>query len=166
MSEHLKEQEPAVKRALTAEQKQELIEKLSYPWGCVDLLCDGHKISLHVECLKALNYCVVVYVDGRWCGKWISANKEFPEQKFMRKQVKKAYSGKLAKDLEKIYGKRAWAKDPRSSETYTQYHPWFSTGRAAINHLCKVCDSVEIWKEPVAVEDVNHEGAKDTKGEE
>ena len=147
MSEHVNADKTVVKRILTTDQKKELIGRLGHPWGAVDLLCDGFNVTLRVECMKELQYCVVVYVNGRWKGEWTNGNKEFPEQKFMRKSVRKIFTPKQLRQLEKILGKRKVAKDPDYQKTYTMFHPYFGTGRAAINHLCKVCDSIEIKKD-------------------
>jgi hypothetical protein len=46
--------------------------------------------------------------------------------------------------MEKIYGKRAAAKNLDYKKTVTVYMPDWASGKAAINHLCKVCASVEI----------------------
>lgn len=46
--------------------------------------------------------------------------------------------------MEKAIGKRAVAKDRDYSKTVTSYMPDWASGKAAINHLCKVCESVEL----------------------
>lgn len=137
---------PAMK--LTKEQKQELIDKLNYPWGHVQLLCDGYQIDLKVERSKGMKYRVVTYVNGCWEGKWIMAEEEYPEQKFLNKQVRPAASKKSKADMEKAVGKRNFkkvcAENPYWTKTITLYNISWASGRTAINHLCKVCDSIQL----------------------
>ncbi|MTD32540.1 hypothetical protein [Paludibacterium denitrificans] len=140
---------------LTKEQKQELIEKLSHPLGQVRLLCDGYKVDLVVERTSALGFKIVTYVNGYWKGEWMSADKPHPEQKFMNKKFKPYVSkAKLAK-LEKEVGKRVFKKhiadDPFYTGGITLYDVTWASGRTAINHLCKVCDSIQIAPEEVTV---------------
>lgn len=136
---------------LTKEQKQELIDKLNYPWGRVRLLCDGHQVDLVVERAKGMRYRVTTYVDGRWEGKWMSDREAHPEQKFLNKQVRPAARKKDKDQIEKAVGKRYFkkicAEEPYWTKTITVYDISWASGRSAINHLCKVCDSIEIATE-------------------
>ncbi|MXR36730.1 hypothetical protein [Craterilacuibacter sinensis] len=136
---------------LTKEQRQELINKLDSPWGRVSLLCDGHKVSLAVERAKGMRYRVITYVDGRWEGKWMSGREEHPEQKFLNKQVRPVVSKKYKADMEKAVGKRYFkkmcAEESYLTKNITVYNISWASGRSAINHLCKVCDSIQIVTE-------------------
>lgn len=137
---------------LTKEQKQDLIDKLSYPWGRVSLQCDGHKVDLVVKRTgKGITFRVVTYVDGRWEGKWMSGKEEFPEQKFLRKSVQPVARRKDKEAMEKAVGKRYFkkmcAEEPYWTKTITLYDVSWGSGRMAINHLCKVCDSIQIAAE-------------------
>lgn len=133
---------------LTKEQKQELIDKLSYPWGRVRLLCDGYQIDLMVERDKGLAYRVVTYVNGSWQGKWISGKESHPEQKFLRKSIRPVVTKAERERMEKAVGKRCFkkmcAEEPYWTKTITLYDISWASGKAAINHLCKVCDSIQI----------------------
>jgi hypothetical protein len=132
---------------LTAEQKTALIEELSYPHGYVKLMCDGYEISLVVEPYKALSYVVMTYVNGFFEGKWMNSKQEFPEQKFMRKSIKSVYSARTKAKFEKIYGKREYKKKSADFDRkYVLYMPTFGTGKAAISHLVKVCESIEVME--------------------
>lgn len=129
---------------LSKEQKDQAIAKLSRPWGRVDLLCDGYQIALSVERSKGITYRVMTYINGFFKGEWMFAKDECPEQKFMRKSVRPACSAKHKQEMEKLLGKRLIAKDPYYTKTFTNYMPDWASGKAAINHLCKVCDSVQV----------------------
>jgi hypothetical protein len=130
---------------LTKEQKTELAQELTSPWGHVKLICDGFKVDLQVQALKGgLSYRVMTYVNGQFKGLWISPTPEYPEQKFLRKQVRTLYSAAEKARMEKIFGKRAVAKDERYQKKFVTYMPDWASGKAAINHLCKVCESIQV----------------------
>ncbi len=130
---------------LNAEQKEKLITELSLPWGRAQLLCDGRRITLEVRRVsKGISYRVCTFVDDVFEYKWAQGATEYPEQKFLRKSVRPNVSPAKRKALEKQFGKRWVQKDPFVNGSVTLYLPDWSSGKAAINHLCKVCDSVEL----------------------
>lgn len=129
---------------LTKEQKEKLSADLTSPWGRVRLICDGYRIALVVERCKPMVFRVVTYINGQWRGEWSLGTKEFPEQKFINKKTHRVYSPAFVKKAEKIFGKRAVAKDPEYKRTFITYDISWPSGKAAINHLCRVCESVEI----------------------
>lgn len=129
---------------LTKEQKAALVVQLASPYGRVHLLCDGYEIILRVERAKGLSYRVVTYVNGSWQGKWCSGRESYPEQKFLNRKETPLLSRSKKAEAEKIFGKRAIAKDPYLSKKIVSYDLSWPSGKAAINHLCRVCESVEI----------------------
>lgn len=137
---------------LSKEQKDKAINKLFSPWGSVDLICDSYRIALRVERGKGMTYRVMTYVNDHFKGEWIFAKNECPEQKFMRKSVRPFCSAKRKQEMEKLMGKRNVAKDPYYSQTITHYMPDWASGKAAINHLCKVCESVQMVETQEAIE--------------
>jgi hypothetical protein len=130
---------------LTKEQKDDLAETLALPWGCVSLRCDGYLVSLSVRRVakNTLTYRVLTFVNGSFSGAWCLEKNAAPESKFLRKSVRPNLSPVKRQKLEKALGKRAVAKDPYWSGSTTIYLPDWANGKAAINHLCKVCESVE-----------------------
>lgn len=129
---------------LSKEEKEELVGKLSSTWGAVDLMCDGYLVSLRVERYKELSFRVTTYVNGFFKGQWMRGKDPAPETKFLRKSVRPNLSPAKRKQAEKTLGKRYVAKDPFWGGSVTLYLPDWGSGRAAINHLCKVCDSVAV----------------------
>lgn len=129
---------------LTKEQKAELIAKLSHPYGRVALMCDGYKIALAVERSGQLAYRIVTYVNGVWKGVWCSARDSHPEQKFLNRKERLLWTPTERAKMEKIFGKRAIAKDPAYSKKLVTFDVSWASGKSAINHLCKVCESIEI----------------------
>lgn len=134
---------------LSKEQKEALARELMTPWGRIELECDGYLVALRVERAKGMTYRVVTYVNGFFKGEWICTKggaAPVPETKFLRKSVRPNISPVKRKKLEKTLGKRYISKDPYWSGTQTFYLPDWSSGKAAINHLCKVCESVQVSK--------------------
>lgn len=129
---------------LSKEQKDELAAKLAMPWGRVALRCDGYDVDLQVERHKAMTYRVMTYVNGHFKGAWISSKNEAPEAKFLRKSVRPNLSPAKRVKMEKMLGKRFVQKDPFWSGSITLYLPDWASGKAALAHLCKVCESIEI----------------------
>jgi hypothetical protein len=134
---------------LSKEQKEALAEKLSMPWGGIELECDGYLVALRVERYTGMTYRVMTYVNGVFKGEWCYTKggaAPVPETKFLRKSVRPNIGPAKRKQLEKNLGKRYISKDPYWSGTQTFYLPDWSSGKAAINHLCKVCESVQVSK--------------------
>lgn len=130
---------------LTKEQKETLADTLSSPWGSVALMCDGYRVDLQVQrCKGSMTYRVMTFVNGNFLGNWCSGKEAHPEQRFLRKSVRPVYSAAEKAKYEKAFGKRCVAKHPSFSATITLYSPDWVSGKAAISHLCKVCESIEI----------------------
>ena len=128
---------------LSKAQRETIEQRLSHPYGRAKLICDGHEVTLHVERSKGMTYRVMTYVDGEFRVAWVSAKEAHPQQKFMRKRVRRLYSPAAVAKAEKILGKRYVAKQPSYREAITTYAPDWASGRAALAHLCKVCESIE-----------------------
>lgn len=129
---------------LTREQKDRLAQTLTSPFGGVKLLCDGYQITLVVERFKGMRYRVMTYVDGHFKGEWVDPDNNAPESKFLHKMVIPACSPSRKREVEKALGKRYVKNNPYYSKTIPYYRPDWASGKAALNHLCKVCESVEI----------------------
>jgi hypothetical protein len=130
---------------LTKEQKDKLADELNMPWAGVHLLCDGYRVSLQVQRSKgSMVYRVMTFVNGVFRGEWVSGTETHPEQKFLRKSVRLLCSPAQKAKAEKAFGKRWVAKDPYYTAKLTLFMPDWASGKTAISHLCKVCDSVEI----------------------
>lgn len=130
---------------LSKEQISVLAAQLDSPWGAVKLMCDGNKVDLQVQrCSKGLKYRVMTFVNGEFCGKWCNPKNECPEQKFMRKLVKPVCSPARKREAEKALGKRYVKSKPCYSEISTSYWPDWASGKAALNHLNRVCESIQL----------------------
>ena len=125
---------------LTKEVLDSVLQELSGSYGVVILRCDGYEVTLTVQRFKAMTYRVMTYINGKFNHAWCHPKGEAPESKFLRKSVRQLYSAKERQEAQKALGKRAAA---RMDGTYTIYLPDWPTGRAALSHIDKVCDSVE-----------------------
>lgn len=127
--------------------KDKLIEELSHPYGRVSLMCDGRKITLDVGQYKPLKYHIAVYVDGIFMGKWLFKGANHPESKYLYVVKKPVFSPTRKSAIIKAFGIRAAKKQFNLDEKIEGLMPCFPNGRMAINHLCKVCDSIEVINE-------------------
>lgn len=131
-------------KKLTKEQKQTLINELGHPFGSVNLLCDGYRITLNVERTSTLAYRVITYVNGFWKGEWFSGSQSHPEQKFLNRRERAVCKPSEKARAERLFGKRLVAKDPFWSKKIVLFDVSWASGKAAINHLCRVCESIEV----------------------
>lgn len=135
---------------LNKEQKDELARKLDTPWGQVELRCDGYDVTLSVQRYKGMQYRVLTYVNGSIKGEWFRGDKPAPESKFLRKSVRPNLSPSQRKEWEKKLRKRFVKNDPFASGSVTLFLPDWASGKAAISHLDKVCDSIEVIQRATA----------------
>lgn len=136
---------------LSMAQRKSLATQHSHPFGNLHLLCDGRRITLQMHRTGAtkLTYSVMIYIDGEFKGIWISGREDHPEHKFMRRIEKRLYSEAKIVALEKKFGKRRVAETlPDARKTIVSFFPYWNTYLAALNHLCRVCDSVQVAEEP------------------
>lgn len=131
---------------LTAEQKTRAISALSHPYGSVKFKATragvDYKITASVESVRAMQYRVIVYVDGFVKGEWLMSDSNCPQTAFMRRRVKRLHSKKEVERVLKVFGKKEaerWA-----AAEFVFYAPDFASGTAAINHLLRAADSVEL----------------------
>lgn len=130
---------------MSQQDKDKVIAALSFPHGDATLTCDGHRVDLYVVRSVGLNFRVQIYVDRCFKGAWCLPESTAPERKFLRPVKKTLISTAKIKAMEKSFGKKM------AKETVAKYQniriyaaPDFASGRAAINHLCKVCDSISV----------------------
>lgn len=128
---------------LTKDQRDELAKELANPYGRVNLKCDGYEVLLVVERWKELSYRIVTYVNGEWSGAWMCSAGEYPQRKFLRYSEKFVLPARFRAQMLKLLGKRRYAKENYDRKLGMWHIDW-QTGKAAINHLHRVCDAIEI----------------------
>lgn len=143
--------------------KAALIDRLNNLFGSVELMCDGYRINLQVrrDSEKSLRFVVCMYVDGVWKGRWSQADYQGNEQKFARRIERNLYSEKEQKAMLKaapLYGRKGSAErkkyEERVATKWVYFSPIFSTGQAAINHLCRVCELITVVPEGAEAREV------------
>lgn len=120
--------------------------ELTSIFGSVKLHCDGFDVTLVVEMSK-MKLHVATYVNGFFKGSWMNPKQgdDYPERKFLNKKVIRAYSPKKkAEFIKKLGRKRAYELFNLDHETF-YFSPVWASGKQAISHLLKVCDSVEVY---------------------
>ncbi|MDD3328881.1 MAG: hypothetical protein PHW25_17505 [Zoogloea sp.] len=136
--------------------KDAVIARLDGTYGSASLVCDGYYIGLQVRraSAKSLRYVVCVFVDGVWRHRWSLADYQGPEQKFARRVEKYLHSEKDRKQMLKaapLYGRKGSAErktyEERINTKWVYFEPFFSNGRAAINHLLRVSENVAVPEE-------------------
>ena len=129
---------------LTKDQIATLSSQLSNPYSLpIYLLCDDRKITLEVRLYKALQYRVMTFIDGSFKGDWVLSGTAHPEQKYLRKSVRNLYPPAKRAKLIKEFGKKL-AEKIGANKTQTLYWSDWPNARAALNHLNKVCESIEV----------------------
>lgn len=138
---------------LSSEEKKKVIDELALPWGRMCLRCDGYLITLRVQqkAGNGMSFEVFAYVNGRMEAKWMMPDSVAPESKFLRKSLRQNVSANERLKAEKAFGKRYVRQSKYYSGSYTLHVPTWSSGKAALNHLCKVCDDIELLSEEDAI---------------
>ncbi|MEY2863565.1 MAG: hypothetical protein RLY58_1272 [Pseudomonadota bacterium] len=130
---------------MSQQDKDKVIDALSFPHGNATLTCDGHRVDLYVERSVGLNFRVEIYVDRCFKGAWCLPESTAPERKFLRPVKRALYSPTNLKKIENEFGKRKLKEFiAKYQEVWIYAAQDFASGRAAINHLCKVCDSISV----------------------
>lgn len=130
---------------LTKSQRDAIAEHLSFPIGSVSLVADGRKVTLqmHRWGKGRVSYRVCLFLDGWFKGEWTKAEPSIPEHKYLRRAETFLFPAARRKECEKKFGKRAMKRFGFDAKLIMYRNDW-ATGRAAINHLCKACESVEL----------------------
>ncbi|ENX20170.1 hypothetical protein F892_03093 [Acinetobacter vivianii] len=140
---------------LSKEDKAFVLEQLNSQLKTVNLKCDEFKISLALERFE-LKLIVGIYVNDKLEGKWFTKPEDYPFTKYLPVKRKNRYSPLKKQKIIKLYGKRrAYKEFPDLDEVIERPWPFFNTSRAALNHLLKVSDSIELIKESTARESLS-----------
>lgn len=134
---------------LTKEQKAFVLEQLSNQFRAVHLMCNGYEITLKIERFK-MKLVVGIYVNGSINGAWITNSEDHPESIFLATHHKSYYSAKNKAEIIKAFGKREANKRFDLDKKHEYKLPYFNTAQAALSHLIKVSDSIELLTEMAA----------------
>ena len=137
----------------TKEQWAEIEQQLSRPYGGVELLCDGYKVTASIECIAPLKMGVLVYVNGCYKGEWLKGEAE-EARKFHREHKRFFYSVKERERAKRELGRRIIKGNSNLRSFYegvltgsvTHWLPWWTSGKALCRHLRKTCTDIEVVK--------------------
>ncbi|MFN3289324.1 MAG: hypothetical protein ACK410_02630 [Acinetobacter sp.] len=134
---------------LSKEQKTFILEQLNSQFKSVQMLCDGYEITLRMERYK-MKLVIGIYVNGSVKGVWVTKPEKHQESKFLASHQKSYYSAKEKAERIKVFGKREANKRYDLDKKFEYKLPYFSTAQAALTHLIKVSDSIELIGEMAA----------------
>lgn len=133
---------------LSKDQWQEIEKSLSHPYGFVKLKCDGYVINAVVEKYKGLKYCLVVYVDGVFEGKWMDGKDE-RALKFHCKRRSYALAGSKRAEALKEIKRRSLNKELKNfyqkwlDKYIDTWMPFWPNAKSFCRHIRKTCQSIE-----------------------
>lgn len=128
--------------SLTKEQWQAIEERLSHPWGSVELKVPGHVLTIQVRQIKPLRYAPMLFVDGVFKGEWTSAKCEDPiAQRFYplrsRAMVPRQEAEAQYKRLKRVFPEKEARLLSRIDARYSWRDSTWSTARAICTFLKK-----------------------------
>lgn len=91
-----------------------------------------------------------IYVNDSVKGVWVTKPEEHQESKFLASHQKSYYSAKEKAERIKVFGKREANKRFDLNKRFEYKLPFFTTPQAALNHLIRVSDSIELLTEMAA----------------
>lgn len=128
---------------------KEIKERLNHLHGSVELLADGHTLSM-IKVHDGKKIFVRVYVDGYVDFKWTKTEDGKPvhaQGRFWRPMKRAAYPKKAYPSLKRIYGKKE--ADRMVTPRVIGVVPDFGTEGAAVAHLKKHFPDLEIKADEV-----------------
>lgn len=138
---------------LTKEQWAEIESRLSFPFGEVNLIADGYRLTLQVQSFAALRQVIVVFVDGIRKHEWYKGEAT-EAKKFCRESRRWLFGAKDRENAKKKLKQRRldpylrkWYKETAESFS-TTWMPYWPTPKPLIRHLRKTCTSVELVEKP------------------
>ena len=136
--------------SLSKEQQDHVLKELDIPYNKVILHCDGYDVTLRLVRMK-MKLVVDIYVDQMFKGIWLTEPDKHPKAKFLPTKKVKIYSQKSKAEIIKVLGKREAKKSfPDLDEVIESKSCYFSSPKAALSHLIKVSDSIELLAEMAA----------------
>lgn len=132
---------------LNREQKAFVLQQLESQMNTVELDCDGFKIWLSLQRYK-MRLVVAIYINGCFKGAWLGLNSEHPETKYLPLKRRAIYTEKQKAEIIKALGKREAKKTfPNLDAVYESRTSFFNTPKAALAHLIKVSEKIELVTE-------------------
>jgi hypothetical protein len=125
-----------------------LEQRLSNPYGRIELLADGYRIVASVERYKALSWKVVIYIDGTISFAWISQDRE-ETRKFWQRRERFLHPKKYRDDMKKwVKSRDEWKRDmaQRAHAMHVMWSPTWPNAKAFCRHIRKTCTDIRLIK--------------------
>lgn len=120
--------------SISATQWREIERRLSVPYSVVKLRVPGHELTIEVRQLKPLRYAPVLFVDGRFEGKWARENCEDPAAQLYplrsRRLVQKSRAEAYLKRLKRVFQAETARQLSGIDARYSWRQPDFPSPRA------------------------------------
>ena len=128
---------------LNPQQWQAVERSLAYPYGRVELMCDGTtKVVAEVRQTKPLRFEVMVFVDGIWRGEWLRAEPGRNEHRFLNLHERAMYSAKDLATAKKCFGAKQYRQ--MAEKKYSYYSPTFPTGKSFRRRISSTCQDIRL----------------------
>ncbi|WP_155705943.1 hypothetical protein [Burkholderia cepacia] len=128
---------------LSQEDIQKIDTELSFPFGRIELRCDGDTVTIAVQQTKPRRFDLMVYVNGWFRGEYLRDSA--PEHRFYRPTKISAYTPSQRTKIEKQFGKRNARKYfPNLDKATTVLMPTWRTPRTMLRHFARVSQSIEV----------------------
>lgn len=124
--------------SLSKEQKAFILKQLESQFNNVELNCDGYVINLSLSRYK-MRLVVDIHINGWFKGEWLNSTKGHPETKYLPIKKRAFFTPSAAKKM-----------FPKLDEVHESRSCFFTSPQAALSHLIKVSDSVELVGELAA----------------
>lgn len=132
---------------LTKEQKAFVLKQLDMPLKNIELNCDGFIICLSLKRYK-MRLVVDIYINGVLKGAWFSSKEQHAETKYLPIKRRAVYTAKQKAEIIKALGKREAKKTFTNLDAVHEGRTsFFNSPKAALAHLMKVSETIELLTE-------------------
>jgi hypothetical protein len=128
----------------TREQWKRIEQELCSPYGRAELLVDGYRLTLDVQCIKPRRYTIMIYVNDHFKGSWVIDDCE-ERRRFFRRGEHSLYGHAKRERYVREFGKRR-AEKLGLLKTFTSYSPHWPTFGPLRRHLVANNKSIAIVK--------------------
>lgn len=135
--------------SVTKEQWTAVEKELSGPYGEVELLCDGYKVTAQIYTIAKLRQGIVVYVNGVFKGEWMKGEAE-EARKFYRETKHYLYPAKKREEFQKMAKSRRYSADFRkdlarmATASVSIWVPYWTNANAFTRKLRKTCTEIQV----------------------
>jgi hypothetical protein len=135
--------------SVTKEQWAAVEKELSGPYGEVELLCDGYKVTAQIQNIANLKQGIVVYVNGVIKGEWMKGEAE-ESRKFHREMKRYLYPAKHREEAKQKAKSRRFPADLRkyfadmATASITTWAPYWTNAKAFTRQLRKTCAEIQV----------------------